>query len=119
MNFDLVRPCTNCPFRTDVEPFIRLERIQGIVQSLLRDSTFACHKTAHGEWDDELEVYTPTHEEQHCAGALIFLHAQGLTYRNFLLRFASRIGMYDPTKLVMDSPVFVTRETLFTHFQGQ
>jgi hypothetical protein len=61
IKFDLVRPCTHCPFRSD-RPFgLRRGRSKEIASAIfVRDRTFICHETTGDPG------YT-----QHCAGALI------------------------------------------------
>ena len=57
VNFNLKRPCANCPFRTDIRPFLRRDQAQQIADSLLdQQQTFACHKTV-----DYSEAVSYTH----------------------------------------------------------
>lgn len=56
------KPCDQCPFRTDVKPFLHPKRAQEIAFSARnRFSDFPCHKTFNhveeGEWehDDRIE----------------------------------------------------------------
>lgn len=98
MNFDLIQPCADCPFRTD-RPFqkgwLGAERAKDITDSILeKDGTFACHKTTHlhdSKW-------------QHCAGATIMCEANDKP--NQMMRISERLGCYDRHKVKMDSPVF-------------
>jgi hypothetical protein len=97
MKFDLVRPCADCPFRSD-RPFgLRPGRPKEIAAFLFeRDLTFACHGT------------TRQPVLQHCAGALI-LHEK-LRRPNWRIRFAAFLGLYDPARLHMDAPIVDTVE---------
>lgn len=104
MNFDLTAPCKDCPFRSDVRPYLNKHRVREIIASItVQQGTFSCHKT--NEHDDEGEAIE-TGKSQHCAGAAILLERMGRP--NQMMRIAERLGMYDHTKLKMDSPVFDT-----------
>lgn len=99
--FALKRPCGNCAFRTDRVPFLDRERAQDISDSLAADASFHCHKTVdYSSEDGEGEI---TQESKHCAGVLIVL--ERMDRPNQMMRIAERIGFYDRTALVMDSPV--------------
>ena len=106
MNYDLKSPCKNCPFRTDVTPYLRQERAEDIVEGIVdRQGTFTCHKTTvESEDDDGLGERVDGPNAQHCAGALILLEKIGRP--NQMMRIAHRLGMYDPDSLNMDAPVF-------------
>ena len=104
MKFDLRRPCADCPFRTDVRPYLTAARVREIVHSITRlQQTFSCHKL--NDFDDEGEVVEGP-RSQHCAGALVFLERLGRP--NQMMRIAERLGAYDHTQLDMDSPVYLT-----------
>lgn len=89
MKFDLKQPCKDCPFIKGSSTNISLAkgRIEGIVADLRADCSFTCHKT----------LDLPTMEQQHCAGALIFLEREERP--NQMMRIAERLNMYDRTKL--------------------
>lgn len=104
MKYDLVRPCKDCPFRTDIKAFLTPARAREICDSMIqRQMTFSCHKL--NEFRDNGEVVEGD-KAQHCAGALIFL--ERLNRPNQMMRIAQRLGMYDSTKLDMDAPIFRT-----------
>jgi hypothetical protein len=106
MNFKLRKPCKDCPFRTDIEPFLTSGRADEIFNAITEfQGTFACHKTTLD--DDDGETYVGP-DSEHCAGALILL--EKLDQPNQMMRIAERIGMYDRRKLDMDAPVFDTGE---------
>jgi hypothetical protein len=93
MAFDLARPCAHCPVRSD-RPF-GLRRAGEIAEALFQaDQTFACHATLHRR------------EGQHCAGALILHEKVGRP--NWRIRFAARLGLFDPARLHMEAPIFDT-----------
>jgi hypothetical protein len=93
MKFELTRPCAKCPFRSD-RPFgLRRARCEEIAAGLFRqDATFICHETTKAPGT-----------EQHCAGALI-LHEK-LGRPNWRIRFAARLGLFEPQRLHLEAPV--------------
>lgn len=111
MKFEMTSPCESCPFRTDKLFFLTPARAQEIVDALLTDKTFSCHKTVdYGKLDEECDqdgnqgAHVPDADEQHCAGALIIL--ERLERPNQMMRWMERLGAYDRRKLKMDAPVF-------------
>lgn len=103
MNYDLIRPCPKCPFRTDGEGYLRPERAQEIATAIARGSTFACHQTTVYVEDDEGGDMEATSDSQFCAGALIMM--ERMEAPNQSMRIAERLGVYDPSKLDMSAPV--------------
>lgn len=104
MKFTLVRPCANCPFRTDIPGFLREDRMEEIIDAIRSGATFTCHETTVLiEYDDGDDEMTDGPNAQHCAGALIFL--ERLEEPNQLMRISERLGFYDRTKLDMSAPV--------------
>jgi hypothetical protein len=87
MNFNLKKPCPDCPFLkgSNTNTTLHPARIPGIVRDLLRGSTFQCHKTLGKE------------KAEHCAGALLYLEREEAP--NQLMRIAERLGSYDPDML--------------------
>lgn len=111
MKFNLVRPCPECPFRTDcLSGWLGEDRAVEIVNALSADHTFSCHKTL-GE-TDEGETVTVT-DSEHCAGAMVML--ERVERPNQMMRIAERLGMYDHTRLDMESPVFDDFEDFISH----
>jgi hypothetical protein len=102
MKLDLIRPCANCPFRSDVRPYLRKGRAREIARALLGDQSFSCHQT--NSYDDESGEIAETSESQHCAGALIML--ERLEHPNQMMRWMERVNQYDRRKLDMQAPVF-------------
>lgn len=95
MNFDMTKPCRNCPFRRDcLEGWLGEERAAEIADSLERDRSFPCHETT--KFDDDGD-HVPTDSEQHCAGAMLIL--EKLKQPNQMMRISERLGFYDHTKL--------------------
>jgi len=108
--FGILSPCSNCPFRADIRPYLRKERVREIERSLVRASFF-CHKTTkHDDVDDESGEYHARGGEAHCAGALILMEKEGRSSQ--MMRIAERLGLYDHTKLDMKAPVFDTFDAM-------
>lgn len=102
-----MKPCSNCPFRTDEPPFIRKARAQEIADGLRADAYFACHKTVHYEDTPEEEEdrtrFSPS--TRFCTGALIVMKREKLLNKNWTTRFSIGSGLIDPDKLDMTAPV--------------
>jgi hypothetical protein len=111
--FKLVRPCDNCPFRTDGEPYIRAERAVEIAQSLERGAMFPCHKTTVDVETDDGDERVTTPDSQFCAGALIAMERSGTS--NQMVRIGERLGLFDAERLDMDSPVGDLRDFVERH----
>lgn len=109
MKFDLIRPCKDCPFRSDRPAYLSADSVESICTAMIEEQrTFSCHKT-NVPSEDGIEMLE-TKDSQHCAGALIFL--ERLEQPNQMMRWMERLGAYDRTKLDMDSPVFETMEDM-------
>lgn len=115
MRFDLRRPCPKCPFRKDCLPeWLGERRAEEIAESLLGrpGATFPCHETT--QHDDEGD-HVQREDEQHCAGALLLVEADGAP--NQMLQIAERLGIRDPDLLDPDAAalVFPDREAFVKH----
>jgi hypothetical protein len=65
-----IRPCARCPFRADIEPYLRYMRAVEIAYNLYAGSEFPCHETT--EHDEDTGEYVPNaRKERFCAGAAI------------------------------------------------
>lgn len=104
--FDLTSPCPKCPFRTDIEPFLRPDRVMEIEESLVQ-AEFPCHATLDYSSDSE---GARTEKTAHCAGALILL--EKLERPSQMMRIAERLGLYVRAKLDMAAPVFDSFEDM-------
>ncbi len=95
MRFDLKQPCNDCPFIPGSRTNVTLEegRIEGIVEGLRNDAAFICHKTLNKQLN----------EQQHCAGALIFLEKENNP--NQMMRIAERFSLYDRRSMKMNSNI--------------
>lgn len=94
--FAMAKPCPNCPFLKVGAIELNPGRLEGIIESLLRDdwTTFSCHKTVHskhgGTWSDDGD-YTPSGKEAHCMGAMAYLKKIGMP--NVPMRIGFATGM--------------------------
>lgn len=93
MKFNMKKPCPKRPFRHDITPYVRGERMEEIVSSLIdSDQSFPCHETVDYDQQDENGdfQYSSTGNEEHCAGAAIML----LKYEmpNQAMRIMGRLG---------------------------
>ena len=115
MKFDLKKPCADCPFRTDVTPYLHLERAEEIVDGLThQQQTFTCHKT-NSQSDDGETI--ETEDSQHCAGALIML--EKMEQPNQMMRWMERIGYYDRTKLDMQANVYGDGQDMLEAYEAE
>lgn len=101
--YSMTTPCSNCPFRNDVKPYIREDRVREIEDSLARGE-FPCHKTTEPDEDDEDGGRRATDDSIHCAGALILMVKEDRSSQ--MMRISHRLGMFDPEKLDMDAPIY-------------
>lgn len=110
MEFNLKKPCGDCPFRADKpiqKGWLGRERAIEIATNVLqKDNTFTCHKTLH----------KPQDKQSMCAGALQMLHnatKQDSPWGNSTIQIAERLGLYDPNQQDFESvPVSQTIEQM-------
>lgn len=88
--YSMTTPCDNCPFRSDVDPYLRHDRVREIERGLERGE-FPCHKTT--KYNDEGET-VESKNGIHCAGALILMMKEDRSSQ--MMRIAYRLGMFDP-----------------------
>lgn len=118
MKFNLKRPCKDCPFRTDIHPYLNADRVREITDALMTgNSTFACHETT--EYNEEEGDMASTKDSSHCAGAMIFLEVQEIAIQNQMVRIAERLRIYDHKKLDMSAPVFHDQQSMIDHHGGK
>lgn len=111
LGYDMTQPCNLCPFRNDDKRLhVYPERLREFARG-----EFVCHQTAEYDESDDGETggYVAKAEggSQHCAGALIF--HEHLEWPHSMARIMERLGLYDPKKLKMDSPVFSSWEEIY------
>lgn len=100
------KPCENCPFRTDVAPYLTQNRAIEIRDSLVHGngSVFPCHKTI--EYGDDSEASESWDGKTvPCAGACILTYNE-LGSFNGVMQIGDRLGIYNLKKLDFTSPVF-------------
>ena len=97
MKYTMTEPCSECPFTMSRKAFTD-RRLKEFAQG-----AFPCHKTAELEETETGSAFVSGDKSVHCAGALIYCEKRGSP--NQLMRIAERLGMYDHTKLKMDSKV--------------
>jgi hypothetical protein len=107
--FNLNAPCPDCPFRSDIRPYLRRTRAEQIVRDLER-MTFACHETVHCPQPRDKRGRFDHRMQHHCAGALILMHKSDR--QGDLQQVAERLGLYDRGELRMDAPVYDTFEQM-------
>lgn len=100
MHYDLLKPCSDCPFLREGGVRLTSARVEEIAGMMLDTGggTFPCHKTTV-EAEDGLEREA-TSSSQHCAGALIFAEKNETATQ--MMRIAERLGMYDARKMMSD-----------------
>ena len=103
MKYDLKKPCSNCPFLRSTHFRFSTSRMVEIVEA----ETFPCHKTLDYTKEGPVRV---REQSRHCAGHLILREKMEMPTQ--LMRIAERIGMYDRTKLEMDSDVYDTLDEM-------
>jgi len=97
VNYNLTKPCDNCPFRSDKLFPLNTDRAEEIIYG---NAEFACHKTVdYSEEDAKVKA-----KSEHCAGLLIMLEHMNQPHQ--MMRISERVGVYDRSKLEMDSPVY-------------
>ncbi len=92
-----LRPCSNCPFRTDKDFSLHPRRRQEIAQALLNDQVFLCHK----------QLRLPTPDRRPCVGSAMVLDKEqgvmsNLAYR-LHIRFNGFSNRYDDNVPVFNS----------------
>jgi len=96
--FGLTTPCPQCPFRSDIPPYLSARRVREIQRSLER-ATFPCHETTGAKGRRHARGGPVS-----CAGALILSEKEGRAGQ--MMRIGERLGLYDRRKLDMTAPVY-------------
>ncbi len=117
--YALRKPCPKCPFRTDVKPFLRHERVVEMAHEIQSGSEFPCHETTeHGD-----EHTYATVDSKHCAGAMILARKTNPNHSTQMMRITERIAgvgsnveAFDPDRLDMDAPVHDDWQAFVDHF---
>lgn len=88
----MMKPCEDCPFRTNRPVALRAESAEQIALTLQSDGSFSCHKTCDYGVDGEAS----TARAAFCAGAVGTMVNEGEHFSNVLIRLIAR---EDPAKL--------------------
>lgn len=112
MKYDLNKPCSQCPFRSDV-PQLPLNsafaaRVQEMIEAILAgEISFACHQT--NEYNKDREgVDGP--KTNFCVGAILMLEKLGKEHPE--VKAALERGDFHPGKLDRSVPVFDSLEEM-------
>lgn len=117
MNFDLKKPCKNCPFANTKHriKFACKERAEEIEETAYRQG-FVCHKhgtTVEHEEGDHID-FAPDGSGQHCAGAILMYLKSGCTgnipFENLSEEEQARVE----ENLDWSAPVFESEEAFIT-----
>lgn len=116
MDYDLTKPCADCPFRKGTPMSLHPDRVTEITDMMLdsQGGVFPCHKTVDYDSEEAEEGEGWRTGKQHCAGALIF--AEKHKNATQMMRIAERLGMYDAAKVLENSDlVFDSVEEMMEH----
>lgn len=80
-------PCPLCPFRHDVVPYIRAERVQEIWDAAQRGTHFVCHETV----DYDLPDGAQDPGRRACAGFMVLAHREGIAHGLTIVQVAERL----------------------------
>lgn len=106
INCKLTTPCKNCPFRSDVAPYLQPTRAVEIVNgAVYGDAHFICHKTLQAK------------EASFCAGAIIMAENVGRIPQ--LLRIYERVGSYVRAKMDFAAPVYKTPVAMINAYRNE
>lgn len=79
--YNVTSPCSECPFRKDIKPYLTKARAQQLVTKVIKgDNTFTCHKT----------LKNPI--KSHCSGAVHLIVKED--HPNRSLYTARILGLY-------------------------
>lgn len=115
MNFNLTKPCKDCPFlKTATKGWLGKERAEGIAQTITSGKgTFSCHKTT-----GVTEGITIAEEKQsHCYGALVMLKNMDLMRKSFILYAAEILLDADLSKVEKSDNVFSNDKSFIQHHE--
>lgn len=119
MKFDLVRPCPECPFRTDIPVYLTSERPLMMYKPASSSHctnglSFSCHETTDkDDWGNVLS----TPDTQQCAGSLILHQHEGHYAQH--IQLAERLLGFDRNNLDMTAPVYKSFEEMLTRYRDE
>lgn len=108
-NCAVLKPCENCPFRSDVRPFLRTDRAAELVEYTRQGFGFHCHKTT---------TETGNGKPKQCAGALILARKEDNLYNNQMVRIEARLGA-DFDEVKETSPVYESGEAMIEAYRKE
>jgi hypothetical protein len=106
MQWDMTKPCSDCPFLKEGGIPLTSARIKEIADMMLdgQGGMFPCHKTTTKEEQAQRgDHFIARDHHKHCAGALIFAEKNQTATQ--MMRICERLGMYDASKLMSDPAV--------------
>jgi hypothetical protein len=109
LQFDLSKPCPNCPFRKVGGIRVDPSRAEDIAHAAIDNpgQAFPCHLTVNYDLiDEESGAYEGQRGDQYCAGALNF--AINNDRFNQIMRIAMRLDWWDPDKMKEMDKCFAT-----------
>lgn len=83
-----LKPCANCPFRSDVFPYLTTARVREIFEAAHRGLNFVCHKTV----DYDLPRGALDAGRRMCAGFAIVLRREGRLSELQIVQVAERLA---------------------------
>lgn len=93
--FDLIRPCTTCPFRKRNGSTFALDPAR--LAEIKAAPAFQCHKTVDYDADFDDRIARQGDRPQQCAGLMAILHREGEP--NQIMQVAQRLRALDPEAL--------------------
>ena len=105
----MVKPCDDCPFRADKDPFLLgRQRREEIARSLLNDAPFGCHQTTSFSKNRDYEW---TNRERPCIGAARLIERElGDCRANMAFRLAVAYKKLNPEEIDRTVPTLDTVE---------
>lgn len=110
--FNVSQPCSDCPFREDVPPFLHPAPARDIVEALvLQGLPFVCHETVDYDVEPDERV---TADTKHCAGAVYMLLSMNCP--NTSIQIAERLGIFNTQDVPPPRvPVFSSAAAFVAH----
>lgn len=110
MKFEIKRPCSHCPFRRDVAPFLHPKRAADLRDQMRDDSRwFACHETTGVKKGKRIR----RDDQSHCAGLMGVLWREGRP--NVAMRIALTLRLIKRADLARKQPVFEDLDEFAEH----
>ena len=116
MNFNLTKPCKDCPFLKSVtKGWLGRKRTEGITNTIVSGKgTFSCHKTT-GATKGAISV--SQENQSHCYGALVMLRNMDFIEKSFILIAAQELLGADFSKVEKSDKVFSNDKEFIEHHE--